>query len=211
MAIPSKPDQQALRTSLLLLSEFETSDVERLWELFLAKMTLLYFPPFRAETEAELLDQCIVGLADYIDALKQFSNGAIQEGWSQVRNNHRTPRWPIIGDLVDACRQHVAPTHAASSGPAKPWKPRAEVEAERPSYQEFAQRNASGHRDAAKAYGVDDGTLFRWLRDNGRQPTDEDWACMQAFSARVRAKFAGSGAMAEVVRMADRQLQKVSA
>ena len=184
MSAPSKPDQQVLKKSLLLLPAFESSDVERLWELVLGKMTLLFYPPFRADSQNELLDQCIVGLTDYIEALKGFSNLAIEEGWGQVRNNHRTPRWPIIGDLVAACRSYQTPRAipaavvVARLGQSEPRSVR---------HQGFAEASFDGLKALARQQKVDDGTLFRWLRDTGRQPEAEDWVEMAESSARIGA------------------------
>lgn len=68
-------------------------------------MLLLYYPPFRATDEAELLALTVIGLDAYVEELSRFDEDTLAKAWREVRARHRTQGWPVIGVIVDACNQ----------------------------------------------------------------------------------------------------------
>lgn len=66
-------------------------------------MLLLYYPPHRADSEEELLEQAVVALEDYFDDLKDFDRPVLESAWREVRRAHRGQGWPTIAAIRDAC------------------------------------------------------------------------------------------------------------
>lgn len=64
---------------------------------------ILYYPPFRASTDDELLEQAVIGAKAYIEDLAEFSIEALCDGWKQVRRRHKLERWPTIQAIREAC------------------------------------------------------------------------------------------------------------
>ena len=66
-------------------------------------MLVLYYPPFRAADDAELLDMTITGITAYVQELSRFDEDRIAMAWADVRSRHKTQGWPVLGLIVDAC------------------------------------------------------------------------------------------------------------
>lgn len=103
MTVPSKPEPDSVRSGLIELLPGSKPAIERLWASFLEQMLILFYPPFRAETDDELLRQSVVALNAWVDDLGEFDAKTLEAGWRAVRRAHRTPRWPVSGDVRAAC------------------------------------------------------------------------------------------------------------
>lgn len=66
-------------------------------------MLSLYYPPFRADDDVELLDLAVTGIRAYIEDLSEFPASVLEVGWRACRRDHRTERWPTIGAIREAC------------------------------------------------------------------------------------------------------------
>jgi len=117
-------------------------------------MLTLFYPPFRAETEEQMLDQSIIGIRPYVEDLVGLDEGALRNGWRTVRRTHKTERWPTISAILGACSD--APSSAGHRGSGR-YRPATEIERE---YQMRAygqvrmdnvtDRDASYHRRQAE-------------------------------------------------------------
>lgn len=103
MAKPTKPHTEEIRTALLELSPGSKLAIERLWVAVLAEMLLLYYPPFRADSDPELLEQSAVALRAYVEDLGEFDRETLASAWRSVRRGHKTERWPTIEAIRSAC------------------------------------------------------------------------------------------------------------
>lgn len=107
---PQKPKpSEALNALRELLLPSEVDRVEGV----LTEMLVLFYPPFRAEDEIELLQQVTMLLRAYVEDLCEFSPEVLREGWKGVRRAHRVERWPTIQSMRDACL-------AVAAGPSRP-------------------------------------------------------------------------------------------
>jgi hypothetical protein len=70
-------------------------------------MLVLYYPPHRADSEEELLEQAVIALEDYLDDLAEFDRMTLQSAWREVRRAHRGQGWPTISVIRDACLAHA--------------------------------------------------------------------------------------------------------
>lgn len=78
-------------------------EMERVWTV-LDEMLTLFYPPFRAETDDELMEQSLVALRRYVAVLSQYDRQTLEKGWTRVIENHKTERWPVIGVIDAECR-----------------------------------------------------------------------------------------------------------
>lgn len=69
-------------------------------------MLTLFYPPFRADTDEELLEQAVVALRRYVLELRPFDRDTIERAWGEVVSNHKVERWPTIGVIAAECRYH---------------------------------------------------------------------------------------------------------
>lgn len=130
---PSKPHLETIRTSLSdYAPEVAPAKLNLLWLSVLNEMLLLFYPPFRAETEHELSEQVLVGLRAYIEDLVEFDGKTLRDAWKDVRRNHKVERWPTSGDLRRACLE-ISP-RAPTSDNAE--KPRGDLDAKKERYAE---------------------------------------------------------------------------
>lgn len=70
-------------------------------------MLTLYYPPFRADDDVELLQLSTVGIRAYIDDLAEFDAETLANGWREARRAHKVERWPTISDIRDRCVFHA--------------------------------------------------------------------------------------------------------
>lgn len=62
----------------------------------------LFYPPLRADSEEEMLDQSIVAIRAYAEDLSGFTEDQLRKAWRQVRREHKVERWPTINAILDA-------------------------------------------------------------------------------------------------------------
>ena len=108
MAKPSKP---SVGTTIACLRERKLcsqSEMLALERAILAELLTLFYPPFRADDDAEMAALAVTALEAYIADLKRYPEATLRSGWAEVRRRHRVERWPIIGDIVDACERIAA-------------------------------------------------------------------------------------------------------
>ncbi|MTK11869.1 MAG: hypothetical protein F8N39_07225 [Clostridiaceae bacterium] len=87
----------------------ERTSADWVWSEILEEMLLLYYPPFFAETEEELEDQSVILLRAYVEDLSEFRLDTLRKAWRTVRRGHKTPRWPTLEVIRDACLDLEAP------------------------------------------------------------------------------------------------------
>lgn len=80
--------------------------LNRVWSTVLEEMLTLFYPPFRADNDDELLDQTVVALRAYTEDLAGFSEEQLRRAWRGVRRTHKTERWPTIHAILDALGGH---------------------------------------------------------------------------------------------------------
>ena len=63
-------------------------------------MLTLFYPPFRADTDEELLEQTLVALRRYVVELSSLSAEVLQQRWSDCLRAHKVERWPVIAAIM---------------------------------------------------------------------------------------------------------------
>lgn len=103
-----KPDQTVLRTYFSTSNVVPPLKLATVWTVALAEMLVLYFPPFRAADEGELMDQARIALRAYLEDLAEFDEPELRAAWRTVRRAHKRRDWPTIDEIRDACLLLVA-------------------------------------------------------------------------------------------------------
>lgn len=91
-------------------------------------MLTLYYPPFRADDDVELLEMCLTSIRAYVEDLAEFDADTLGRAWRDVRRRHKVERWPTISDIRDAClaaqpRQPITKTSArVDKKPVDRWE-----------------------------------------------------------------------------------------
>lgn len=116
-------------------------------------MVLLYYPPFRANDDDEMMELATIALRAYVEDLVQYPEPTLRRAWREVRRAHKVERWPTIQTILEACSEG-RPAIAGGSGR---YRPATEIERE---YQMRAygqvrmdnvtDRDASYHRRQAE-------------------------------------------------------------
>ena len=117
MAFPLKPSPNEVQSALLGLSRLTDSAIRKTFRAALEQMLVLYYPPFRAADDAELLGMTVTAITAYVEELSRFDEDRITRAWADVRSRHKTQGWPVLGVIVDACCVQDAP-HRHSLRPA---------------------------------------------------------------------------------------------
>lgn len=146
-------------------------------------MLVLYYPPFRAADDIELLDMSVIGARAYVEDLEGFEPDAIAEGWRRCRRLHKVERWPTLQEWASQVpvrsspHAYAAPTQARASD----WEKRAEADRLWPIY----RANKVGETAANEGWML---TLKVWLLQEGREPTNGELRAMRrgALEARER-------------------------
>jgi len=73
------------------------------------EMMLLFYPPFRADSDEELLELSIIGARAYVEDLSEFPPDVLSKGWREVRRQHKVERWPTIEMIRSCCLGDNAP------------------------------------------------------------------------------------------------------
>lgn len=110
---PSKPKPSTVKAFLSDSGRVTQTDMLRTWPI-LEEMLTLYYPPFRADTDEELLEQTMVALRRYIQELSVFDRDTLAKAWGEVVSRHTVERWPTIGAIAAECR--VRDPQARTSG-----------------------------------------------------------------------------------------------
>ena len=101
--VATKPTPSEVKHGLPPLWSGTAHALNAVWEEVLEEMLTLYYPPFRASTDEELLEQATVGIRAYVEDLAEFRRGTLADAWRTVRRQHKTERWPTIHAIRDAC------------------------------------------------------------------------------------------------------------
>lgn len=67
------------------------------------EMLTLFYPPMRADTDEQMLEQVGLALRAYVTDLAEFDGEALREGWREVRRTHKVARWPAIQEIREKC------------------------------------------------------------------------------------------------------------
>ncbi|MDH5453657.1 MAG: hypothetical protein OEX14_09920 [Paracoccaceae bacterium] len=100
MAKPSKPNPSTVRLYLSDSGRVTEAALLRVWPI-LEEMLTLFYPPFRADTDEELLEQTLVALRRYVVELSSLQSDALQQRWSDCLRAHKTERWPVIAAIME--------------------------------------------------------------------------------------------------------------
>jgi len=103
MAVMAKPKPHEVKAALTQLSNASRLDLDKVFLNVLDEMMILFYPPFRASTDDELLEQASIGAKAYVEDLAEFRVETLADAWRQVRREHKTERWPTIQTIRDAC------------------------------------------------------------------------------------------------------------
>lgn len=76
-----------------------------LWDNGLEQMVTLYYPPYTAADDGEMLRSAVIGLQAYLDDLGHATPEQFQYAYRMVRRSHKTLRWP----LPEAFLKHLPP------------------------------------------------------------------------------------------------------
>ena len=63
---------------------------------------MLFYPPFRAADEVEMLELSAKGVRAYAEDLAGYNEDQLRKAWRQVRREHKVERWPTINAILDA-------------------------------------------------------------------------------------------------------------
>jgi hypothetical protein len=102
MAKPIKPKPSEVQSVLLASWHGSESALDSTFAECLTELLTLYYPPFRAETDDELLDLAVTGIRAYAEELCGLSREQLRKAWREVRKVHKTERWPSLAAILDA-------------------------------------------------------------------------------------------------------------
>ena len=167
MAVMAKPKPQEVKAALIGSSSVSRPDLDKVFLNVLDEMMILYYPPFRAASDDELLEQAVIGARAYVDDLAEFSSDALAVGWRSVRRAHKLERWPTINTIRDACGS-VAPARRID-----PYREKRQQEIDEQRRVEALAdqwtRNAVGDRAAREGWLL---ALVEFIKSKGREPSD---------------------------------------
>ncbi len=147
-------------------------------------MMVLYYPPYLAADDAELLAMVITGAEAYVDGLGRFDEDTIATAWAHVRNRHKTRGWPVPGLIVDACGGDSQRTVGYMAGVDSRQKRIQEIE----DLLTSVLWNGDLGRQAAREGWADSLRIF--IRENAAVPDSEKIAKMRGGEAQASACMA---------------------
>lgn len=65
-------------------------------------MLTLFYPPFRAADDVEMLELSVKGIRAYAEDLAGYPEEQLRKAWRQVRREHKVERWPTINAILEA-------------------------------------------------------------------------------------------------------------
>lgn len=120
MSKPTKPNPEVVLESLRPLWRGSERALADSFAYCLREMLLLYYPPFRADSDVELTDLTVTGIRAYVEDLAEFQPEVLAEGWRQARRGHKVERWPTISDIRDRCQSVAADRSGVRPDPVIP-------------------------------------------------------------------------------------------
>lgn len=121
-----KPKAEEVRQIFDGLSIVTKPKLNRVFDEVLDELLILFWPPYRADTNRELLDCAVTGLKQYVEDLSDYTADELSAGWREVRRRHKTQGWPALGVVLAACdaarakaKQSKAPDANAEKAPSK--------------------------------------------------------------------------------------------
>lgn len=103
MTLPQKPSPTEVLNALLESCSVSEIEIRRVFRTALEQMLLLYYPPYRAQDEDELLSTTVLAISAYVEDLAAIDPDVLAEAWREVRSRHKTQGWPTLGTILDAC------------------------------------------------------------------------------------------------------------
>ena len=185
MAKPTKPNASEVRLVLRPSPQISMNEIDKMWRAALEEMLLLYFPPFRATTDEELLGQVVVALGAYLEDLAGHPEEALRDAWRATRRAHKTERWPTIQAILanlPASQTNVVQFHGRGAiRPATPQQKADMIEifghaSERISeaHARWVERTAQHQRDAMARQAAEcDRKNAEFLRQRNQYATME--------------------------------------
>jgi hypothetical protein len=104
-------------------------------------MLTLFYPPFRAADEVEMLELATKGIRAYAEDLAGHPAEIIRSAWRTVRREHKTERWPTINAILSAIGD--APGRGRGDPRARRPATEAEQEFQRKAYGEVRLTNVT--------------------------------------------------------------------
>lgn len=102
MAKPSKPGSTEVLDGLKGHWRGSAEALRKCWDSCLDEMLMLFYPPFRASDDDEMLVMSIKAVHAYAEDLAGYSEEQLRKAWRQVRREHKVERWPTINAILDA-------------------------------------------------------------------------------------------------------------
>lgn len=130
MSKPTKPQPSDVLAGLQPQWRGSREALLRSWDSVLNEMLTLFYPPFRADDEGEMLAMSIVGIKAYAEDLADYREDQLAKAWKQVRREHKVERWPTINAILDAIGAEKNPHKPGGRRPAND----AELEHQRVAY-----------------------------------------------------------------------------
>lgn len=149
---PTKPEPQTVKLSLEASHRVLPHEMLKVWPV-LEEMLILHYPPFRAATQEELLEQTVVALTRYVKELATFGRETLENAWSDTLREHTTERWPTIGVIVRNSNQR-SPFRPVSTPPETDIKGRA-----RPNYDYQVEQGLMTQEQAERRQRMDEAQL----------------------------------------------------
>ena len=102
MSKPTKPSPSEVLSALQPSWRGSRESLTKAWDACLEEMLTLFYPPFRAADDVEMLELSVKGIRAYAEDLAGFPEDRIRAAWRQVRREHKVERWPTINAILEA-------------------------------------------------------------------------------------------------------------
>lgn len=113
MSKPTKPSPGEVQNALRASWRGSTESLNRAWDSCLEEMLTLFYPPFRAADDVEMLELSVKGIRAYAEDLADLPEHVLRKAWREVRRHHKVERWPTIEAILSAARDGSGPSHRA--------------------------------------------------------------------------------------------------
>lgn len=153
MSKPIKPSPGEVLSALQPSWRGSRESLVKAWDAVLEEMLTLFYPPFRAADDVEMLELSVKGVRAYAEDLADQPEHVLHRAWREVRRTHKIERWPTINAILEACNEGRAP--AGRSGGYR-MASDAELEYQRRAYGQvymtmITDADAAFHRRQAEA------------------------------------------------------------
>ena len=101
-AKPAKPTPGEVLSGLKPRWHGSMEALARCWDSVLDEMLTLFYPPFRASDDVEMLAMSVTAIRAYAEDLAGYPEAQLRRAWREVRRNHKTERWPTINAILEA-------------------------------------------------------------------------------------------------------------